>query len=147
MVKSSSECNRLLTISVCFQLLWIHVLPVCVCVCMTTNRTPPVTPVTTLIPQKVLYKLLPVLKIFLYEARVSYVLAGVMTAQECAFHCVSSPAVPSCGGPAAPALPLSTDTLTRPAWAQVSLLTSPLSNLKIDSFVCCFLQVIVRSAS
>lgn len=78
---------------------------------------------------------------------VSYVFSGVMAVQECAFQCVSSPADSSCGGPAAPAIRPSTDTLTRPARAQVSPLTSPLSRFKIDSFVCCFLQVIVRSAS
>lgn len=62
---------------------------------------------------------------------------------------VCFPSLPafSCGGPAAPAIRPSTDTQTRPARAQVSPLTSPLSRFKKDSFVCLFLQVIVRSAS
>lgn len=95
------------------------------------------------------YKLQLVLRVFLCVRMCVRLIClwGVMAVQECASQCVSSPAGSSCGGPATPAIRPSTDTLTRPAWAQVSPLTSPLSCLKIGSFVCCFLQVIVRSAS
>lgn len=46
-----------------------------------------------------------------------------------------------------PAIPWASDAMICPPWAQVSLLTSPLYCFKMDSFVCRFLQVIVRSAS
>ena len=122
---------------------------VCVWVCVTSNQehhqSPPLTTLI-LIPKMMSYKLQLVSGIF-FCVCVSYVSPGVMAVQECASQCVSSPAGPSCGGPAAPAIRPSTDTLTRPALAQVSPLTSPLSCFKIGSFVCCFLQVIVRSAS
>ena len=127
----------------------------CACVCMWPEKpsTLPVKPLTTLIliTKLMSYKLQLVLRIFLCACIcgvcVSYIFPRVMAVQECAFQCVSSPAGPSCGGPAAPAIRPATDVLTRPARAQVSPLTSPLYRFKIGSFVCSFLQVIVRSAS